>query len=81
MVCATFSSFCRSPNLDQRLGMALLVSALLHALMLLTLSNYSIHGSAFTRPVHPPIERLDREITRVAWRDAYGDQPEECFAS
>ncbi len=35
--------------------MALLVSALLHALMLLSLSGYSAHSNVFTRPVHAPL--------------------------
>jgi outer membrane biosynthesis protein TonB len=40
---------------DRRLGMALIVSALLHALLMLSLSKYSVHGSMFTQPVHPPL--------------------------
>jgi outer membrane biosynthesis protein TonB len=40
---------------DRRLGMALVVSALLHALLMLSLSKVSLDGSVFTRPVHAPL--------------------------
>jgi TonB family protein len=57
----TFFIFRRPRDSDRRLGMALLVSALLHALMLLSLSRYSLHGNVFTRPVHAPLSvRIER---------------------
>ena len=40
---------------DRRLGMALMVSSLLHALLMLSLSRYSLDGSVFTRAVHAPL--------------------------
>ena|SRR6185295_7488517 len=40
---------------DRRLGMALVVSALLHALLMLSLSKNSLNGSVFTQPVHEPL--------------------------
>jgi hypothetical protein len=61
MASETLFKFRRSLGADGRLGMALLASALLHALVMLTLSNYSIHGSAFTRPVYAPLRvRLEK---------------------
>jgi hypothetical protein len=51
----TFLIFRRPFDPGKRLGMALLVSALLHALMLTSLSRYSIHGNAFTRPMYAPL--------------------------
>lgn len=53
--------FCRSLGADGRLGMALLASALLHALVMLTLSKYSIDGVVFTRSVYAPLRvRLEK---------------------
>jgi hypothetical protein len=40
---------------DRRLGTALTVSALLHALLLLSLSKYSFDGSVFTQSVNTPL--------------------------
>jgi outer membrane biosynthesis protein TonB len=61
MVSDTFFIFRRPLDPDQRLGMALLASALLHALMLMSLSTYSIHGNVFTRPVVAPLSvRIER---------------------
>lgn len=37
------------------MGLALLVSALLHSLTLLTLSNYAVRGGVFTRPIFAPL--------------------------
>lgn len=51
----TFLIFRRPLDPRKRLGMALLASALLHALMLTSLSGYSIHGNVFTRPVYAPL--------------------------
>ena len=52
----------RAPDPLQRLGLALLASALLHGLLLISFSTYFIRGNVFTRPVHAPlsvhIERL-----------------------
>ena len=65
----------RAPDPDQRLGMAVLASALLHALLLMSLSTYSIHGNVVTRPVHAPlsihIERLPEspEATPIVIND------------
>lgn len=41
------------PNI--RLGMALVASVLLHALLLSSVSAYSVHGNVFARPVHAPL--------------------------
>lgn len=61
MVSETLFNIRLSLDADRRLGMALLASALLHALMLLTLSKYSLHGSVFTRPVYAPLRvRLEK---------------------
>jgi hypothetical protein len=61
MASETFFIFRRPLDPDQRLGMALLASALLHALMLLSLSRYSVHGNVFTRPVYAPLSvRIER---------------------
>lgn len=61
MVSETFFIFRRRLDPDRRLGMALLASALLHALMLMSLSRYSVHGNVFTRPVHAPLSvRIER---------------------
>jgi hypothetical protein len=41
--------------------MALLASVLLHALVMLTLSKYFMHGGVFTRPVYAPLRvRLEK---------------------
>jgi len=56
-------TFRRSLTRDRRLGIALMGSALLHALTLLTLANYSIQSRAFTRPVFAP---LSVQLERVA---------------
>jgi len=40
---------------DWRLGTALMVSALLHALLMLSLSKFSLDAGVFTRPVHAPL--------------------------
>lgn len=57
----TFLNFRWPLDPDKRLGVALLVSALLHALMLTSLSSYSIHGKVFTRPVYAPLSiRIER---------------------
>jgi TonB family protein len=40
---------------EGRLGLALLASALLHSLTLLTLSNYAVRGGVFTRPIFAPL--------------------------
>ena len=55
MASETFFMFRRPLGPGQRLGLALLGSALLHALMVMSLSTYSIHGSVFTRPVYAPL--------------------------
>lgn len=47
--------FHRSIARDRRLGLAILGSALLHALTLLSLANYSVPSRAFTRPVFAPL--------------------------
>jgi outer membrane biosynthesis protein TonB len=61
MASETFSMFRRPVNPALRLGMALLASALLHALMLLSLSRYSVHGNVFNRPAHAPLSvRIER---------------------
>jgi TonB family protein len=61
MAGATFFGIRRPADADRRLGMALLASALLHALVMLTLSKYSIHGPVFTRPVYAPLRvRLEK---------------------
>jgi hypothetical protein len=71
----TFFTFRWPLDPDRRLGMALLASALLHALMLLSLSRYSVHGNAFARPVYAPlsvrIERLPEspEATPIVVKD------------
>ncbi len=63
-------SFLRQP-LDPagRLGMALVASVLLHALMLMALSPYSVHGNVFTRPVQAPltvrVERLAESLEAI----------------
>jgi len=57
----TFFIFRRPLDPDRRLAMALLASALLHGVMLLSLSRYSLHGNVFTRPVHAPLSvRIER---------------------
>lgn len=61
MASESFFVFRRPLDPGQRLGMALVASALLHALMLMSLSTYSIHGNVFTRPVHAPLSvRIER---------------------
>jgi len=45
----------RTPDPNQRLGMAVLASALLHALLVTSLPAYSIHGNVASRPVHAPL--------------------------
>ncbi|MEO8157604.1 MAG: TonB family protein [Betaproteobacteria bacterium] len=56
----------------RRLGAAILASALLHALLLFSLSVYPVHGRVFTGPVRPAlsvrIEKLPlpQEATQVA---------------
>jgi len=75
MASETYFMLRRRLHPAQRLGMALLASALLHALMLLSLSRYSVHGNVFTRPVDAPlsvrIERLPEspEATPIAIND------------
>src|SRR5258705_9446904 len=75
MASETFFMLRRRLDPAHRLGMALLASALLHALMLLSLSRYSVHGNVLTRPVDPPlsvrIERLPEspEATPIAIND------------
>jgi hypothetical protein len=61
MQSATFHIFRRPLDRDQRLGMALMASVLLHALMWISLSTYSIRGNVFTRPVYAPLSvRIER---------------------
>ncbi|MBI3526677.1 MAG: energy transducer TonB [Betaproteobacteria bacterium] len=61
MISDTFFIFRRPLDPHRRLGMALLASALLHALMLFSLSRYSVHGNVFTRPVVAPLSvRIER---------------------
>ena len=61
MLSETFHIFRRPLNRDQRLGMALLASVLLHALMWISVPTYSIRGNIFTRPAHAPLSiRIDR---------------------
>jgi outer membrane biosynthesis protein TonB len=61
MASEPFFIFRRPVDPAQRLGMALLASALLHALMVMSWSTYSIHGQVFTRPVQAPLSvRLER---------------------
>jgi outer membrane biosynthesis protein TonB len=61
MVSETFFIFRRPLDPDRRLGMALLASALLHALMLSSLSRDSVHGNVFSRPVRAPLSvRIER---------------------
>jgi hypothetical protein len=45
----------RAPDPNQRLGVAVVASALLHALLVMSLPAYSIHGNVVTRPVHAPL--------------------------
>ena len=45
----------RAPDPVQRLGMAVLASALLHALLLMSLSTYAIRGDVVARPVRAPL--------------------------
>jgi len=47
--------FRRSLARDRRLGLALFGSALLHALILLSLANHAVPGRAFTRPIFAPL--------------------------
>jgi hypothetical protein len=52
---------------DRRLGVALLASALLHALMLLSLWKNVDDGRVFNRPVHAPLSvRLERVVPEPA---------------
>jgi outer membrane biosynthesis protein TonB len=61
------SGFRRWVARDRRFGLALLGSALLHALMLLSLANYSVQSRAFTRPLVAPLSvRLERLSESVA---------------
>jgi hypothetical protein len=55
MASASILGFSGPLATDRRLGMALTVSALLHALLMLSLSKYSVDGSVFMRPVHAPL--------------------------
>jgi len=55
MLGKTFHIFRRPLHPDQRLGMALLASVLLHALMWISFSTYSIPGNILTRPVYAPL--------------------------
>lgn len=61
MASELFFIFRRPLDPDRRLAMALLASALLHALMLSSGSRYSVHGNFFTRPVVAPLSvRIER---------------------
>ena len=61
MASEPFFIFRRPADPAQRLGMALLASALLHALMVMSLSTYSMHGNVLTRPVQAPLSvRIER---------------------
>lgn len=61
MLSETFHIFRRPLDPEQRLGMALMASALLHALMWISLSAYSIRGNVLTRPVYAPLSiRIER---------------------
>ena len=61
MTSEVFFNFRRLPGAERRLGMAVMASALLHALVILTLSKYSLHGVVFTRPVYAPLRvRLEK---------------------
>src|SRR2546421_8577245 len=55
MLSETFHIFRRPLDPDQRLGLALMASVLLHALMWISLPTYSIRGNVFTRPVYAPL--------------------------
>ncbi|MFL6579886.1 MAG: energy transducer TonB, partial [Burkholderiales bacterium] len=48
---------------DRRLGMALVVSALLHALLMLSLSKFSLDGSVFMRPLDVPLRVRIEQIS------------------
>ncbi len=61
MLGKTYHTFRRPLNRDQRLGMALMASVLLHALMWVSLSTYVVRGNVFTRPVYAPLSiRIER---------------------
>jgi TonB family protein len=61
MVSEVFFIFCRPLDPGRRLGMALVASALLHALMFSSVSRYSVHGSVLTRLVSAPLSvRIER---------------------
>ena len=61
MASEPFFIFRRPLDPDRRLGMALVASALLHALVLSSGSRYSVHGNFFTRPVVAPLSvRIER---------------------
>ncbi|MFL6581078.1 MAG: hypothetical protein ACJ8G2_10080, partial [Burkholderiales bacterium] len=55
MASASILGFSGPLATDRRLGMALMVSALLHALLMLSLSKSSPDGSVFMRPVQAPL--------------------------
>lgn len=69
MVSATLSIFRRPLDPAGRLGMALVASVLLHALMLMSLSPHSVHGNVFARPVQAPltvrVERLAESLDAI----------------
>ena len=61
MLSEKFHMFRRPLDPEQRLGMALMASVLLHALMWIPLSTYSIRGNVLTRPVYAPLSiRIER---------------------
>ena len=63
MLGETFNIFRRPLDPGQRLGMALTASVLLHALLWISLSTYSIRGNVFTRPVYAPLSiRIERSL-------------------
>ena len=71
----TLFVFRRPLNPGGRLGMALLASGLLHALMLLSLSRYAVHVGVFSRPMHVPLSvRIEKlpESSQATLMEATG---------
>ncbi|HKQ25155.1 MAG TPA: energy transducer TonB [Burkholderiales bacterium] len=61
MLSETYHMFRGPLDQDQRLGMALIASVLLHALMWVSLSSYFLPGSVVARPVYAPLSiRIER---------------------
>ena len=62
-----FLVFRGSLDPDKRLGVALLASVLLHALMLLSLSRFAAPGNIVARPAHAPLSvRLEKVVPESA---------------